>query len=256
VGIDVWDPQTYLSFHDHRDRPAHDLLGRVRAESARRVVDLGCGAGHLTGLLTRRWPSAEVEALDSSPEMVRAAQDRGVDARLQDVRDWQPQPDADVVMCNAVLQWVPEHTDLLAKWLPALPVGAWFAFQVPGNFGSPSYQVIHELAAEPEWRDHTGGVLRSDTVLSPEGYAGLVADLGLAVDAWETTYIQRLTGDDPVLDWVTGTALRPVRAALDDAQWQRFRDTLAPRLRAAYPRRDDGTTWFPFRRIFAVAHRR
>lgn len=254
--MNAWDPQAYLSFNDHRDRPAHDLLGRVHAETARRVVDLGCGPGNLTGVLTRRWPSAAVEALDASPEMVRAAQERGVDARLQDVRDWQPQPDTDVVLCNAVLQWVPEHVDLLGKWLPVLPVGAWFAFQVPGNFESPSYQTIRELAAEPEWRGYTGGVLRTDSVLSPQGYADLLADLGLAVDAWETTYVQGLTGDDPVLDWVTGTALRPVRATLDDDQWQRFRAALAPRLRSAYPRRADGTTWFPFRRIFVVAHRR
>jgi trans-aconitate 2-methyltransferase len=255
VAAKVWDPQAYLSFHDHRDRPAHDLLARVRAEAARRVVDLGCGAGHLTELLTRRWPSAEVEALDASPEMVRAAHERGVDAHLQDVRDWLPEPDTDVVMCNAVLQWVPEHVDLLAKWLPALPAGAWFAFQVPGNFDSPSYRAIRELATEPEWSGCTGGVLGTDTVLSPEGYADRLADLGLAVDAWETTYVQRLTGDDPVLDWVEGTALRPVRAALDDDQWRRFRAELGPRLRAVYPKRDDGTTWFLFRRVFVVAQR-
>ena len=35
-----------------------------------------------------------------------------------------------------------------------------------------------------------------------------------------------------------------------------FRAELAPRLRAAYPARPDGSTWFPFRRIFAVAHTR
>lgn len=251
----MWDPDVYLSFNDHRDRPAQDLLGRVHAQTARRVVDLGCGAGNLTGLLTRRWPMAEVEALDSSPEMVQAARERGVDARVRDVRDWQPRPDTDVVLCNAVLQWVPEHVELLGRWLPALPEGAWFAFQVPGNFASPSYVEIRELAAEPEWRDRTGGILRTDSVLPAQDYADLLANLGMAADVWETTYIQRLTGDDPVLDWMTGTALRPIRAALDDDQWQRFHAALAPRLRAAYPRREDGTTWFPFRRIFAVAHR-
>ncbi|SDY77195.1 trans-aconitate 2-methyltransferase [Saccharopolyspora shandongensis] len=252
----MWDPQKYLSFSDHRNRPAHDLMARVGASRARRVVDLGCGAGNLTSLLTDRWPEAAVEATDASPEMVAAAQGRGVAARQEDVRDWKPLPDTDVVLCNAVLQWVPEHVELLQRWLPQLPAGAWFAFQVPGNFESPSHVTIRELVAEPRWRDRVGGVLRPDAVLPPTGYADVLTDLDVEVDAWETTYVHALTGADPVLEWVTGTALRPVRTALDDAEWTEFRAELAPRLAAAYPRRADGTTWFPFRRIFVVAHRR
>ncbi|MGV0803793.1 trans-aconitate 2-methyltransferase, partial [Mycolicibacterium elephantis] len=57
----------------------------------------------------------------------------------------------------------------------------------------------------------------------------------------------------PVLEWITGTALRPVRSRLTDAQWQRFREQLIPLLDAAYPIRPDGRTFFPFRRIFVVA---
>jgi trans-aconitate 2-methyltransferase len=47
--------------------------------------------------------------------------------------------------------------------------------------------------------------------------------------------------------------LRPVRAALSDAQWEQFRAELIPALDAAYPVRADGITFFPFRRIFVVA---
>ena len=56
-----------------------------------------------------------------------------------------------------------------------------------------------------------------------------------------------------MLEWISSTALRPVRDALDDEAYASFRAELAPRLRTAYPARPDGTTWFPFRRIFAVA---
>jgi trans-aconitate 2-methyltransferase len=251
----VWDPRKYLSFSDQRDRPAHDLLARVGATRARRVVDLGCGAGNLTSLLADRWPDAAVEAIDASPEMVAAARARGVAARQEDVRHWKPLPDTDVVLCNAVLHWMPEHVELLRRWLPLLPPDAWFAFQVPGNFESPSHVAIRELLAEPRWRDRVDGVLRPDSVLTPVGYADALADLDTEVDAWETTYAHALRGADPVLEWVTGTALRPVRAALGDAEWAEFRAELAPRLAAAYPTRADGTTWFPFRRVFVVAHR-
>ncbi len=251
----MWDPTKYLTFADHRSRPFFDLIGRIAVEAPRRVVDLGCGPGNLTAALAARWPSARIDASDSSPEMVVAARDRGIDATVLDLRDWQPAPDTDVVVSNAVLQWVPGHDELLARWVAQLPAGAWLAFQVPGNFAAPSHVRVRELAGAPEWRDRLGSVVlrEDDAVLDPEGYAALLSDAGCAVDAWETTYLQRLTGDDPVLEWVTGTALRPVRDTLADPDWARFREELAPRLREAYPRRSDGTTWFPFRRVFVVA---
>ncbi len=251
----MWDPAKYLAFTDHRSRPFVDLLARIHADAPRRVVDLGCGPGNLTETLAARWPDATVEAMDSSPEMVEAARARGIDAYAGDVRDWSPRPDTDVVVSNAVLQWVPGHESLLAGWVAALPAGAWLACQVPGNFGAPSHVSVRALAGEARWRARLESVVlrEDDAVLDPAGYAGVLAEAGCEVDAWETTYLQRLTGADPVLEWVTGTALRPIRSALDEPDWADFRAELAPRLRAAYPMRADGTTWFPFRRVFVVA---
>ncbi|MBF6465788.1 trans-aconitate 2-methyltransferase [Nocardia beijingensis] len=254
----MWDPRQYLAFDDHRSRPFFDLLSRVTADEPRKVVDLGCGPGHLTAVLAQRWPGAIVRALDSSPEMVAAARERGIDATLGAVQDWQPSPETDVVVSNAVLHWVPGHPDLLDRWMRQLPSGAFLAVQVPANFDAASHRAIRRVAARDEWRDSLdrAGILEPRAVLDPGEYADLLSAAGGAVDAWETTYLQRLTGDDPVLEWVTGTALRPVRGALDDARWQEFIAQLAPLLRSAYPRRADGTTWLPFRRVFAVAQKR
>ena len=59
-------------------------------------------------------------------------------------------------------------------------------------------------------------LLTDDAVDDPSDYATLLAVHGCAVDAWETTYVHRLSGTDPVLDWMRGTALTPVFDALDD----------------------------------------
>ncbi|WP_436495399.1 trans-aconitate 2-methyltransferase [Actinokineospora sp. HUAS TT18] len=251
----MWDPDKYLAFDDHRGRPFFDLIARIGAESPRSVVDLGCGPGNLTEALAKRWPDARVVGYDSSPEMVEAAAGRAVRVELGAIETWRPEPDTDVVVSNAALQWVPGHVELLRQWVTALPAGAWLAVQVPGNFAAPSHELTRELAREPRWRDRLEQVVlrEDDAVLDPTGYADALADAGCDVDAWETTYQQRLAGEHPVLEWITGTALRPIRAALSDADWTDFRDALAPRLHKAYPRRADGTTWFPFRRVFFVA---
>jgi trans-aconitate 2-methyltransferase len=249
VSPPTWDPDLYLDFDDLRARPFADLLARIGARAPRHVVDAGCGPGHLTTGLARRWPQARVSAFDSSPDMVAAARARGVDAAQADVSTWTPAPDIDVVVTNAVLHWVPAHRALLRGWVHALSDGGWVAMQVPGNFTAPSHVLAREVA------DRFGVPLRdAATVAEPADYAEDLTGAGAgAVDVWETTYLQRLTGEDPVLHWVAGTALRPVRDALDDETYAAYTADLAPRLREAYPAGPDGATWFPFRRIFAVA---
>lgn len=246
----MWNPADYLAYGDQRGRPFIDLVARIGAEHPRAVVDLGCGPGTLTATLGHRWPGARISGIDSSAEMVASAKARGVDVEEGDLRDWRPSDDTDVVISNAALQWVPGHPELLRKWAQELPRHSWLALQVPGNFGAASHVLVRDLAASPAWRDRIGPLRGEEAVLSPAGYADLFP--GCDIDAWETTYLHRLTGDDPILDWITGTALRPVRAALTDAEWTEFTATLAPSLRAEYPKSADGTTAFPFRRIFCV----
>ncbi len=128
------------------------------------------------------------------------------------------------------------------------------AFQIPGNFAAPSHTILRELCAAPDWRDRLGEFSVARPVREPSEYLDRLAGLGCVVDAWETTYQHVLEGDEPVLGWVGGTALRPVLAALDETAAQRFLAEYGARLREAYPRRAYGTV-FPFRRIFVVAHK-
>jgi trans-aconitate 2-methyltransferase len=255
----MWDPSIYLRYGDERARPFGDLLSRVPAESPREVVDLGCGPGTLTVGLRERWPHARVIGLDSSEEMIASATALGteVEFKVTDVYDWTPGPTVDVVLANALLQWVPGHTDLLRRWVGELGPGRWVAFQVPGNFDAPSHRALRDVAARPRWRDRVAEGLRDPAaVLDPSGYAQLLTSLGCHVDAWETTYLHLLPVIDeehPVLRWMEGTAMRPARKALPDpADWDEFRTELRPLLADAYPAQN-GVVAFPFRRIFVVA---
>ena len=254
-----WDPAQYLHHGDERSRPFFDLVDRVGAEHPRTVVDLGCGPGQLTQRLRRRWPNARIHGLDSSAEMIAAAQSAAttgtgaeVSFAVGDISQWRPDPGTDVAISNAALQWVSGHRQLIRQWTAALPSGAWLAFQVPGNFGSPSHRLMRELAESPAWHDALAGVLRhDDAVDDATGYARLLLDSGWSADAWETTYVHVLPGEDAVLDWVRGTGLRPVLGALEPAAAADFEAEYAALLRRAYPRRPEGTL-FPFRRVFCV----
>ncbi|WP_409331345.1 trans-aconitate 2-methyltransferase [Trujillonella humicola] len=256
----AWDPARYLRFGDERARPFTDLLARVGAVDPRVVVDLGCGEGALTASLGRRWPGARITGIDSSAEMLAAAARHAVPGRVGfvpgDAREWTAAEPVDVLVTNAVLHWVPGHEELLTRWAGQLAPGGWLALQVPGNAGAPTHRLLAGLCAAPRWRGRLAAAAPPPSpVLDPAGYLALLEDAGLRTEAWETTYLHVLTGEDPVLHWVRSTVLRPVLALLDDAERAELTATYAAGLREAYPPRPDGTTVLPFRRVFAVGQR-
>ncbi|MGW1726283.1 trans-aconitate 2-methyltransferase [Streptomyces sp. NPDC002306] len=265
----TWDPAQYLRHADHRARPFADLLARVPdlPGDRPRIADLGCGPGNVTVHLGERWPTAHITGYDNSAEMLdKADVDHAgptpaggrLDFAHADVRTWTPAETYDLIISNATLQWVPGHVGRFADWIAALAPGGTLAFQVPGNFDAPSHRLMRDLAGSARWRDRLADTLRhDDAVLAPAAYLEHLAGLGCAVDAWETTYVHLLTGGDPVLDWVKGTGLRPVLTALADDPEARaeFLDAYRAALREAYPAGAHGTP-FPFRRIFAVAHKK
>lgn len=265
----VWDPQQYLRHSGHRTRPFLDLLGRIPPlpPSGRpaRIADLGCGPGNVTALLADRWPDAHITGFDNSAEMLAEAAGRAgetpgggrLDFRRADAARWIPDEPYDLIVSNAALQWVPGHADSFATWLDTMAPGGILALQVPGNFVSPSHALLGELCDTPQWRERLGAVGRRFVhVLEPWEYLNRLTDLGCEADVWETTYTQLLQGEDPVLDWVKGTALRPVLTALadDPEAVGEFVGQYRDLLRKAYPPGPHGTV-FPFRRIFAVARR-
>ncbi|MFC0861912.1 trans-aconitate 2-methyltransferase [Sphaerimonospora cavernae] len=253
---DIWDPEVYGRYADERARPFFELLSRVNADKPAYVVDLGCGTGELTATLCRRWPEAEIHGVDSSQSMIGRATtgqaSTGPTFEVADVRDWRPARPLDVIVSNAVLQWIPEHRDLLARWVGQLAEDGTLAFQVPGNFDAPSHRVIRALCRTAAWRDELGDISRTSPVGEPAEYLDLLAGLGCEVDAWETTYVHVLPGGDAVLNWVKGTALRPMLDRLPPGRHAGFLADCARALGEAYPRRPYGTP-FPFRRIFVVA---
>ena len=89
----------------------------------------------------------------------------------------------------------------------------------------------------------------------PGFYYDLLAADAAHLDVWTTEYLHALTGTDAVLEWVTATSLRPILAGLGEADRATFLDRYRERLRDAYPSRSDGTTLYPFRRLFFVAVR-
>src|SRR5690606_11809111 len=149
--------------------------------------------------------------------------------------------------------WVRNHLELLPSLVRHIAPGGWFAFSVPGNFGEPSHRLLRDVAAEEPWATALAGRdVSGPSAYDAEAYLAVLAELGLAVDAWETTYIHVLSGPAPVFEWIKGAGARPVLQALPATARPGFEAEYRARLRTAYPEHEYGTV-LPFRRVFVVA---
>jgi len=253
----AWSADQYLKFEDERTRPVRDLLAAVPTPAARHAVDLGCGPGNSTELLMARYPGAAVLAIDSSDDMVRAARQRvpGAAVELADIAAWESKVEWDVMLANAVLQWVPDHATLLPRLARALAPGGSLAIQMPDNLAEPCHIAIGRVAREGRWRTKLAAADTRTPIRPADWYHALLRPLSSRVDIWRTTYHHPLAGIDGVVEWFKGSALRPFLASLAAAEQAEFLAQYRALLAAAYRVQPDGTVLLPFPRLFIVATR-
>ena len=254
-----WDPDVYERFKAYRDRPALDLLLRIPTDlEPRQIWDLGCGTGEHAAVLALRHPAARVHGLDSSPDMLARARSREIDVDWveADLSQFAPVVQPDLIFTNAALQWAPDHAALIPRLASTLSVGGVFACQMPTAFDTAWHARLRELAGEAAWATRLATADAARPIAAPEQYYAWLAPICREVDIWTTTYLHVLEGDDPVVEWMRGTALRPYLDALaGQAERETFLETYRARVRDALPPRPDGTTLFPFPRLFIVARR-
>jgi trans-aconitate 2-methyltransferase len=256
-----WDPRLYLKFSGHRLRPALELLERVPLESPKVIYDLGCGSGQVTRIIAGRWPSAKVYGVDNSKEMLaKAMEESGKVQWIEaDIATWSPDQPPDLIYSNATLHWVAGHRELFPRLVGFLKTGGCLAVQMPMSWEAPSHRLMRETltnggpGGQPLGSDELRRAVARKWVEDGRAYYELLVGCTRRLDIWETEYLQVLEGDQPVLEWVKATGLRPILTGLGQNEHRLFLEAYARRLRAAYPVQADGRTLYPFRRLFLVA---
>jgi trans-aconitate 2-methyltransferase len=253
-----WDRKLYLTFNAERTRPAVDLASRVDVADPRRVIDLGCGPGNSTAVLRARWPAAAITGLDSDAAMLTSAErsDPGVRWVRADAALWEPDEAYDVVFSNALLQWLPDHANMIHRLFAAVAPGGALAVQLPTHRTSLLHRHIQEIAGLPEWAEATRDVRHGISTHDAGYYYDALRSATERIDLWETEYFHVMNGPEAILEWIRGTGLRPYLSALaDEDERRRFEAALLERVAVSYPRRSDGRVLFPFRRLFFVGYR-
>jgi trans-aconitate 2-methyltransferase len=260
----TWSAEQYVAFEAERTRPVRDLLAALPPIDARSLIDLGCGPGNSTEVLTACYPRAKAAGIDGSAEMIAAARRRLPQVRftVEDLQAWiesDPPEDGspfDVILANAVLQWVPGHAALLPKLVARLAPNGALAVQMPDNLGEPAHELMREVAGGGPWAVKLAASAAARPPLAGAAwYYELLRPL-CRVDLWRTTYYHFLPGGaQAVVEWFKGSGLRPFLEPLNAAERGAFLDRYTAALARAYPAAADGGVMLPFPRIFLTAIR-
>lgn len=247
-----WNPDLYSSFAGLRLQPAIDLLARVGGLPEGDVIDLGCGNGAVAPVLKQRFPDRRIIGVDTSASMLEEARGLGVYDAFEeaDAADWQPGTAPALIYSNAALQWLSDHEALLPRLSHLLAVGGMLAVQMPHQNPAPSHRLWHDLVAR-----HYPGRFDPSTapgILEPAEYHRLLSPLG-ALSLWETDYFQTLPPSEdmhPVRKFTSATFARPIFAVLDEGESADLCALYDAAVEADYPKAEDGSVFFPFRRLF------
>jgi trans-aconitate 2-methyltransferase len=252
-----WSAAQYVKFEEERTRPVRDLVQRIPPTHAVSAADIGCGPGNSTEVLRKRYPEAHIVGVDSSPGMIEAARKRlpGIAFEVADIREWRPNEPLDVILANAVLQWIPGHETLLPALIDKLKPGGALAAQMPDNLEEPSHRLMGEIAADGPWAAKLKDAAEARAERhGAEFYFRLLRVHAAHADVWRTTYFDPLAGARRCRMAEGNRSApvpRPARGGRAGSVPCRYEGGIAK----AYPAEPDGTVLLPFPRLFFVTIR-
>lgn len=249
-----WDPDQYLRFQSERFAPFRDVAGLIDARPGLRVVDLGCGTGELTAKLAGMLPESDVLGIDRSAEMLEKAQDLAAPGlRFEQASIEEVSGEFDLVFSHAALQWVPDHPSLLQRIWAMVAPGGQLAVQLPSNHSHRAFQLVNELRETAPFSDVLTGEEARPASLRIDEYGRILFELGGEdMTVFEKVYHHVLENADGIAEWMSGTALLPIFAALSDEMRADFMDRFRVGLRDAFP---GSPVYYPFRRTIFYARK-
>ncbi len=128
-----WNSSLYEQKHSFVFKYGEEVLALLNPQRGERILDVGCGTGHLTKLIAEA--GAEVVGIDSSPEMVEAARVACPDINfvVADAADFSFTEPFDAVFSNAALHWVTEAKQAMVCMAQSLKQGGRFVVELGGK---------------------------------------------------------------------------------------------------------------------------
>lgn len=246
-----WDANLYDAKYAFVWKHGSDVVTLLAPRSHERILDLGCGTGHLTAKIADS--GAQVVGVDRSPEMIAAARAAfpNLKFELADARKLPFGAEFDAIFSNATLHWIHEPARVLESVRNALRPGGRFVAEFGGKGNVGKMQSAFDQALV-ELHLAQLGEISPWYYPSASEYATLLENCGFEVRFM--ALFERPTGladgEAGMRDWITmfgSDYLERVNSEAREQYFQRVEELLRPELFR------DGQWWADYRRLRFVA---
>lgn len=238
-----WNPELYNQFKNIRYQPFFDLMAMISEEGLQEGIDIGCGTGEQTGILSGRFDKARFLGIDASPDMLLKSKEfksNNLDFKQATVEGFlasDTEKKWDLVFSNAALQWSDNHETLFPQLLSRLTEKGQFAVQMPVQKENLLNKILFDLVQEQPFAEYLKGWKRESPLLSIDQYAQILFENGLE-DIRISQNVYPIIADNPdkLFDFISGSALIPYIERLSEREQKQFTDEFKSRIRQEFKR--------------------
>jgi len=238
-----WNPETYNQFKSIRYQPFFDLMELISENQLKNGVDIGCGTGEQTSILSKKFDQANFLGIDPSPEMLSKSKEwesnklhfkhTSVEAFFASntKQTW------DLIFSNAALQWSDNHPELFPKLISHLSPDGQFAVQMPVQKENLLNKILLDLVQEKPFADFLDNWKRDSPVLSMDDYAQIMFECGLKeIQIIQKVYPIIAENPEKLFDFISGSALIPYLERLSKNEEKLFVSEYKSRIGKAFKR--------------------
>lgn len=222
-----WNPEVYNQFKDVRYLPFFDLMKMISPDGLKKAIDIGCGTGEQTHILSEKFSDAEFLGIDSSAEMLNKStgfknerlsfEQKTVEELYNSTEKW------NLIFSNAALQWSDDHEKLFPALLSLLNENGQFAVQMPLQSQNILNQILFQLASEEPYKTHLQNWNRVSSVLSLDEYSRMMFEYGLKdLQISIKVYPMIAENAEKLFQFISGSALIPYLEKLEGNTKEQF----------------------------------
>lgn len=237
-----WNPEVYNQFKKIRYQPFFDLVAMISADGLKNAVDIGCGTGEQTKILSEKFAEANFLGFDSSTEMLAKSNELESDNlhfQKYTVEEFIAGTNHqwDLVFSNAALQWSDDHERLFPQLIALVSDHGQFAVQMPVQNENLLNKILLALVQEKPFADYLKGWKRESPLLSIDRYAQIMFENGLQnIQVIQKVY-PIIAGDhEELFDFISGSALIPYIERISRSEQELFIAEYKKRIQQAFGR--------------------
>jgi len=234
-----WDPQVYNQFKNVRYQPFFDLMDLISEKNLHNCLDVGCGTGEQTSLLSKRFENSFFLGIDSSEEMLSESKKfvtERLHFKLSTIEQFAAsQSKWDLIFSNAALQWSDDHNKLFTQLISKINNDGQFAVQMPFQKENMLNKILLDMVSEQPFVDLLGAFRRESPLLEIDDYAKLMFHCGLNdLNIFLKVYPIIAKDEMELFNFISGSALIPYMEKLHPEDQQFLKAEFLKRIKKQF----------------------